>query len=88
VLENGIGAAGVKCVVRIRQAGGVADPQRHLRAEVRGALACLGGHRFAGIYSRHLVGCDLVVVVEPVQPGVVNRQLPKRWPIHRRGHHE
>jgi len=54
VLENGIGATGVKCVVRIRQAGGVADPQRHLRAEVRGAPTCLGGHRFAGIYSRHL----------------------------------
>src|SRR5215472_3730045 len=35
-----------------------------------------------------LLGGDLVVLVEPVEPGVVDRQLPERRPIHRRGHHE
>src|SRR6516165_1836558 len=35
-----------------------------------------------------LLGCDLVVVVEPVQPGVVDCQLPERRAVHLRGHHE
>src|SRR6516162_543981 len=35
-----------------------------------------------------LLGCDLVVVVEAVQPGVADRQLPVRRAIHLGGHHE